>query len=179
MRAAVNGLCSPYSLADLLPSVYQEDPFTIRFTAGWDDVIAPVISTLDCLAAYLDPKLAPEDILEWLADRIGAPLDEKWSLERKRHATARALTGHRAHGTAAEVRKRIALATDGEVELFESGGVYTSRAPGVPFPDHSPSTVLVRVTVRQNDAVGLAAVDAVMQQCMPAHIPYRTEVARR
>ncbi|WP_432043431.1 phage tail protein [Streptomyces cadmiisoli] len=178
MRAAVDGLGSPYSLVDLLPAVYQEDPFTVRLTAGWDTVIAPVISTLDCLDAYLDPRLAPEDVLAWLAERLGTQLDEKWPEARKRAATAGALPGHRDRGTVGGVRERIALATGGTVQLVDSGGVFTSRTPGTPFPPDLPSAVEVRVTVRSDEETGFVDLDSLTQQCMPAHVPYRTEVVR-
>lgn len=176
MRAAVEGLNSPYSLVDLLPWIYQEDPFTKRLTAGWDEVIAPLISTLDCLDAYLDPELTPEDLLEWIADRMGAQLDAKWPLERKRTATAHAFKSHRACGTAAEVHQRVALATGASVELFDSGGVVTSRTPGTPFPTEFSPTVLVRVTAQRIEDVNLFDLDLAMKQCMPAHVSYRTEV---
>ncbi|MFJ4966474.1 Phage tail protein [Streptomyces sp. ADI96-02] len=179
MRAAVDGLGSPYSLVDLLPSVYQEDPFTVRLTAGWDEVIAPLISTLDCLSAYLDPRLAPEDFLAWLADRMGTQLDEKWPLERKRAVTALALSGHRIRGTVAGARERIALATGGTVELFDSGGVVTSRTPGTVFPADHRETVLVRVTVDSDEQEAGVDLDALMREWMPAHVPYRAEVVRR
>ncbi|MFE8977710.1 phage tail protein [Streptomyces cyaneofuscatus] len=179
MRAAVDGLGSPYSLVDLLPSVYQEDPFTIRLTAGWDEVIAPLTSTLDCLPAYLDPQLTPEDFLGWLADRLGTQLDEKWPLERKRAVTAHALTGHRVRGTVAGTCERIAMATGGQVELFDSGGVVTSRTPGTVFPADRPSAVLVRVTVDSDRDAAPVDLEALMQECIPAHVPYSTEVVRR
>lgn len=179
MRAAVDGLNSPYSLVDLLPAVYQEDPFAVRLTAGWDEVIAPIISTLDCLDAYLDPRLAPEDLLSWLAERLGTRLDEKWPVERKRAATEGALTGHRDRGTVGGVRTRIALATGGVVELSDSGGVFTSRSPDTPYPAGLPSTVEVRVAVPRDEEASPVDVERLMQQCMPAHVPYHVEVVRR
>jgi phage tail-like protein len=30
------------------------------------EVLAPVVATIDCLGAYLDPALTPEDFLRWL-----------------------------------------------------------------------------------------------------------------
>ncbi|MFI8221228.1 phage tail protein [Streptomyces sp. NPDC085932] len=159
--------------------VYQEDPFTVRLTAGWDEVIAPVISTLDCLDAYVDPRLTPEDLLAWLAERLGARLDEKWPVERKRAATEGALAGHRDRGTVGGVRSRIALATGGVVELVDSGGVFTSRSPGTPYPEDLPSAVEVRVTVPSDEKADSLEVDRLMRQCVPAHVPYRVEVVRR
>ncbi|MEU4134397.1 phage tail protein I [Streptomyces wuyuanensis] len=177
MRAWAEGLRSPYSLLDLLPAVYQDDPFTTRLTAAWDEVIAPIVNTLDCLDAYFDPQLTPEDLLEWLADRMGLGLDARWPLEHKREAAAHALMSHRACGTVDEVRRRIALATGGRGELLNVGGVFTSRTPATTFPDE-PLTLLLRVTLREEQAIESVDVEAVARQSIPAHVPYRTEVVR-
>ncbi|MFD3914333.1 phage tail protein [Streptomyces sp. NPDC058603] len=179
MRAAVEGLGSPYSLAELLPTVFREDPFTVRFTAGWDEVVAPVATTLDCLDAYLDPWLAPEDFLVWLADRLGTGLDENWPLARKRAVTAHALRGHRTRGTGEGLRARLALATGGEVELHDSGGVHTSVRPETPFPDRTASGVVVRVTVEHEQDADPVELQALVRECLPAHVPCHLEVVRR
>ncbi|MFJ3492951.1 phage tail protein [Streptomyces sp. NPDC086091] len=191
MRAAVEGLGSPYSLADLLPGVFREDPFTVRLTAGWDEVVAPVVSTLDCLDAYVDPRLTPPDVLAWLAERLGTPLDENWPLTRRRAATEGALTAHRTGGTVEGVRRQLALATGGTVELVDSGGVFTSQTPGTAFPADLPETAVLRLTMTGHtadtgdaedtgdDGPGAVDLEALTRQCMPAHVPYRTEVIRR
>ncbi|MFF4983953.1 phage tail protein [Streptomyces sp. NPDC001046] len=179
MRAAVEGLGSPYSLADLLPGVFREDPFTVRLTAGWDEVIAPVISTLDCLDAYLDPGLTPPDVLAWLAERLGTRLDEKWPVARQRAATRGALTAHRSRGTVDGVCEQLAMATGAAVELLDSGGVFTSQTPGRPFPEDLPETAVLRVTVTGDAEPGAVDLESLTRQCMPAHVPYRTEVVRR
>ncbi|MBK3583258.1 phage tail protein I [Streptomyces sp. MBT57] len=179
MRAWIEGLGSPYSLADMLPSVYQDDPFTVRLTAGWDEVIAPVISTLDCLDAYVDPGLAPADFLNWLADRMGTQLDENWPAERKRAAIAHAVRGHRTRGTVDGLRARVALATGGEVELFDSGGVFTSPTPDTPFPEGLPSVAVIRIRVEREQDGDPVDLEALVRECLPAHVPYRMEVVRR
>ncbi|WP_432585021.1 phage tail protein [Streptomyces sp. HD1123-B1] len=179
MRAAVPGLGSPYSLAQLLPAVYQDDGFTLRLTAGWDEVIAPVISTLDCLDAYLEPWLTPPDFLRWLADRMGTQLDENWPERRQRAATAHAVSGHRTRGTVDGVRERIALATGGTVELVDSGGVFTSAAPETPIPTGLPPVTLIRVMVPAGREVDPAALEEVIREFLPAHVPYRSEVVTK
>src|ERR1700730_1144995 len=68
-------LPSRYPIGGLLPALYADDDFAQRFTAGLDTMIAPVVSTLDNLAAYFDSRLAPEDFLMWLASWVGAELD--------------------------------------------------------------------------------------------------------
>ena len=39
MRGTADGLATPYPLGGFLPSVYQDDPFTMRWTAALDEEI--------------------------------------------------------------------------------------------------------------------------------------------
>ena len=45
MRGTVTGLDSPHPLGGLMPAVYQDDNFTMRWTAALDDVLAPVMAS--------------------------------------------------------------------------------------------------------------------------------------
>jgi phage tail-like protein len=58
---------SPYPLIEYLPAVFAEDRFLVRWTAAMDDVLAPIVNIIDCLPAYVDPRLAPEDFAGWPA----------------------------------------------------------------------------------------------------------------
>ena len=66
-RGLVAGLDAAHPLGWLLPAMYQEDEFAQRFTGALDTVLAPLVTALDNLDAYVDPALAPPDFLEWLA----------------------------------------------------------------------------------------------------------------
>ena len=86
MRAAVAGLPTPHPLAARLPAVFLDDPspvatggFTQRFVSAFDEVLAPVFATLDCFDAYLDPGLAPDDFVAWLAGWVALDLDDGWT----------------------------------------------------------------------------------------------------
>ncbi|MDQ1374536.1 MAG: hypothetical protein QOJ09_1874, partial [Actinomycetota bacterium] len=84
----------------MLPALYQDDDFALRFTAGLDDVAAPALAVLDNLTAYFDPLLAPSDFLPWLAGWVGIALDENWPEARQRALVARAGELYRSRGTA-------------------------------------------------------------------------------
>ncbi|MGH9269114.1 MAG: phage tail protein, partial [Acidimicrobiales bacterium] len=107
MRGAVTGLPTPHPLTGFLPAVFQEDPFTVAFTAGLDEVLAPALLALDNLEAYIDPWVAPEDFVEWLAGWVGLVLDENWPLERRRAVIASAVAGFRHRGTVAGLVAQI------------------------------------------------------------------------
>ena len=87
-------------IGHMLPSMFHEDELVQRWCAGLDDVVAPIPSTLDNFAAYLDPRLAPLDFVEWLAVWVGLELDQTWTVERRRELVASAYAIHDARGTA-------------------------------------------------------------------------------
>ena len=101
MRGMIAGLPSPHPLGASLPALYQEDAFAQRLTGALDEVLAPIFSSLDTLHAYLDPALAPDDFLEWLAGWVGVTLDETWPIERRRQLVADATQLYRSRGTVA------------------------------------------------------------------------------
>lgn len=84
MRTGVTGLPTPHPLIDQLPAVYLEQDFLRRFLAALDDVLAPVLLTIDNLPAHLDPRSAPEDFLAWLAQWVAVEQHEDSPVERRR-----------------------------------------------------------------------------------------------
>jgi phage tail-like protein len=177
MRGAVTGLGTPYPIGTLMPAIYQEDQTAMRWTAGLDDVIAPVICTLDCLGAYLDPRLAPDDFVLWLADWFGTVLDENWPVERRRAAVARSVALYRQSGTLAGLRALLELVTDGEVEVTDSGGVVWSQAPNTPPPGRDEASVEIRVSAVPGRPIDVKALDELVAVAKPAHVAHRVEVS--
>lgn len=176
MRRAVSGLETPYPIGTLLPAVLQEDPVAMQWTAAFDEVLAPVISTVDCVAAYTDPMLAPRDFVQWLAGWAGTVLDENWPLERQRAAVAHAVPLYRSRGTVEGLRTLIEVVTGGRVEIAESGGVAWSAAPNTEPPGEPADWITVRVTPPPGVTVDPAALEALLIAEKPAHVPHRLEV---
>lgn len=176
MRAGVSGLRTPYPLGGLMPAVYQEDEFTMRWTAGLDDVLAPAISTLDCLAAYVDPLLTPADFLPWLAGWFGAVVDENWPLARQRASVAASTEMYRQRGTTAGLRALVAMVTGGHVDVVDSGGTSWSLRPGSPLPGGGPPRLVIRVTVADPKRLDVAALNELLTAVKPAHVVHELEV---
>lgn len=176
MRAMVSGLDTPYPIGSLLPAVLQEDDVMMRLTAALDEVLAPVIATLDCLEAYVDPGLAPADFLEWLAGWVGIDLDENWPLARQRAAVGAAAELHRVRGTVAGLRAHVEAVTGGRVTVQDSGGVAWSTKPGADLPGAAGPTLTVRVAVADPTTVSVAALDALIAATKPVHVTHRLEV---
>ncbi|MFD4018393.1 phage tail protein [Streptomyces sindenensis] len=182
-RAAVPGLPSRYPIGELLPALYADDDLAQRFTAGLDTVLAPVLSTLDNLPAYVDPALAPADFLPWLASWVGVEADPAWPVELRRAVVAHAVDLHRWRGTRRGLVERLRLVCGVHAEVRDGGGATWSAEPGAALPPPPTGELLVRVwPVRGPDGAGrVDAVDVhrvveVATASCPAHLTCRVEV---
>lgn len=178
MRSSAPGMPVAVPLGSMLPSVYQtEDEFLMRFTSGLDDVLAPVVSTLDCLWSYVDPRLAPADFVDWLANWVGLETTFGDSdLARMRLAVAEAVRLYRLRGTPAGLRSHLELITGGRVQIVDSGGVSVSTAPDSPLPGEDTPRLAIRVT---GSAPALEPlVEAVVKASKPAHVMHAVEVVQ-
>jgi len=178
-RGATDGLESARPIGQQLPALYQDDGFALRFTAALDDVLAPVLLTLDCLSAYFDPWLAPSDVLTWLAGWVGAEVYESWTLAKRREVVARAVELYRRQGTVSGLAERIELVFGVAPEIEESGGVTASPTPGAPLPGRAEPGLLVRLRVDDPTTVDVRRLDVLVEAVKPAHIPHRVEVVGR
>ena len=178
-RGTVDGLPSAHPIVDLLPGVYLEDDLARGFTRGLDTVLAPVFLTLDCLDAYVCPRLAPEDFLPWLASWVGTSLVEGWPVRRKREVVAGAVARHRDRGTRRGLRAHLELLTGGEVEIRDSGGTVWSDDPDVDPPGDPAPALHVVVRVDDPAAVNREWLSAAIRDARPAHLPFTVEVAGR
>jgi phage tail-like protein len=179
MRGEIAGLDSPVPLSGLMPSIFQEDPFTCQLCAGLDSVLAPIFATLDCLEAYVDPMLTPEDFLDWLAQWVGVVLREDSPIDRKRALIARAVDLFRLRGTVDGLREELMLHTGGEVEINETGGVAWSQTPGTPLPGQPVPRMAVRVTVDDTSTIRKSWIEEIVAASTPAHVIHQVELVTR
>jgi phage tail-like protein len=178
MRGLIEGLDSPHPIGMRLPGLYADNDFVQRFVSAFDTALAPIFVTLDCLPAYLDPRLAPEDFLDWLAGWVGLELDESWTIERRRELVGRAVELHRWRGTRRGIAAHVALVTGGEVEVTDSGAVAWSLRPQTRLPGSDRPFLHVRVRVPDPSTVNLRRLDALVAAAKPAHLPHTVEVLR-
>ena len=193
-RRLVGGILSPRPLGEALPAIYQENPMAMQLVSAFDDILAPAISSLDNMPAYLDPALTPEDFLGWLAGWVGVLLDEKWPEPRRRAFVAVAAELYRKRGTARGLEAQIRIFTAGEVEVIESGASAWSEAPNATLPGTPTYSVEVRVkhpeepklqatgakaraaeqaTAREAFATAL---EALVMTAKPAHVVHSVEI---
>jgi phage tail-like protein len=178
-RGSVPGLVSAHPLGDLLPGVYLEDHFARGFTEGLDPGLAPVFLTLDCLEAYVDPRLTPLDFLPWLGTWVGYDVDETLPEQRRRAVVAEAARLHHRHGTRGGLVRLLEVATGGDVEVRESGGTRWSAVPGAEPPGYPEPGLHVIVRVPDPADLDVVRVERLVREIRPAHLPFRVEVLRR
>jgi phage tail-like protein len=178
MRKGVAGLGSAHPMGPTLPAIYQDDDFAQRFLDALDSVYAPILSTIDNFESYLDPRLAPDDFLAWLAGWVGISLDESWDEDRRREIVARAVDLYRMRGTAAGLAGQVEIQTGGEVEIVENGATAWSVDPGGDLPGSAEPLVVVRVRVPDPKKVDAIRLDAMVAAAKPAHVMHRIELVK-
>jgi phage tail-like protein len=168
MRGAAPEIGNPFPLSTFLPAVLQEDLLLDRLTAGLDDVLSPVIATLDCLDAYLDPAMTPPDFLGWLGTWVGLDLPAAMPEDRSRAAVANAAALHRRRGTVTGLRDLLTALLGVPVTVEDSGGISWSTTPTDPPPDET----WLRVTAPGADR---SLMESIVATAKPAHVPHTVE----
>jgi phage tail-like protein len=176
MRGALDRFPTPHPIGEQLPAVYADDAFVQGFTGALDEVVAPVFATLDCFSGYLDPRLAPDDFVEWLAHWVALRVDERWHPAQLRELVTRSVELHRWRGTRRGVAEYARLLTGGAVKVTDSGGCLTPRQPGAPLPEPGPPWVKVRVRVPDASRIDRRRLAAALAESVPVHVRVIVEV---
>ncbi len=171
MRTGLDHQPTPHPIGHTLPAVYHEHEFVQQFTAALDEVLAPVLLTLDCFAAYLDPHTAPEDFLDWLAGWVALSLDDTWTLPQRRALVAGAVQLHRWRGTRQGLAEHVELLTGGTVDVVDNGGSAWSPRPGSALPGTAVPRIEVTVRTRSDTTVDPVRIRKLIVDSLPAHVP--------
>jgi phage tail-like protein len=175
-RGTVDGLVSPRPIGEGLPAIYQDDELCMQLTSAFDEMLAPIFATLDCLHCYLDPRLAPEDFVEWLAGWVGVEIDQSWTLERLRELVLRMASIFRIRGTKAGLVEHVALYCGSEPEIDESGACTWSQTSGSPMPGSSQAWLEVTVHSDQAGQLNRSTLERIVAASRPAHVPFEVQV---
>jgi phage tail-like protein len=176
MRGLMPDQLSPLSVAAQLPGVYQGELVVDAFCAALDEVLAPVLLTLDSLPAYLDPQTTPRDMLGWLAGWLGIVLDDAPTVGEQRRFVREGAEVLRWRGTATGLRDALRLEAGVAAEIEETGGTEWSSTPGAELPGDAGNRVIVRITAAEPDLVDAGLVEEIVAAGVPAHVGYRIEV---
>ncbi|MFC4496797.1 phage tail protein [Streptomyces ovatisporus] len=176
MRASVPGLPSPRPLLRQLPALYVEDDFLHRFLGALDEVLAPVLLTLDNLPAHLHPVTAPDDFVAWLASWVSVEVDEERPVTQRRAVVSGAVVRHRRRGTKEGLAAAVRVETGIEPEITESGVCTWSTDPHAALPGDGPPWVRVRLRAPEPDRVDRAGLEKLITAEVPAHVGYELEI---
>lgn len=176
MRTGVTGLPTPHPLIDQLPAVYLEQDFLQRFLAALDDVLAPVLLTIDNLPAHLDPRSAPDDFLAWLAQWVAVDPHADSPPAQRRAAVRGAVARHARRGTPAGLADAMRLETGTEPEITESGGTAWSTTAHTALPGSPRPWVTIRVRAREGQTIDRVRLEELIGTEVPAHVGFTLEV---
>lgn len=171
-RRGVPGLATPFPLADYTPAMLAEDPVVQQLLDALDEVLAPIISTLDCFDAYLDPYLAPIDFVRYLSSWL--LVSQQSGLSEEAHRTALALAVQRStwRGTKRGIEARLRSLLDVDAVVNDIGSVTTSRdfTPPESWPVAPAPEVTISVPAARHLNVELVMVAEALQSVLPAHV---------
>jgi phage tail-like protein len=158
-----------------LPAIYQADDLAMRFTEALEEVLDPLVAVIDGLPAYIDPDLAPPDMLRLLAGWVGITLDESWPIARQRELLRRAGRLLQLRGTRAGLELALEIAfPDLPLRVTETGGVVSARsADALPAPEPPEFVVYCDTSLEAP-----APLIRLIEQVKPAHVRYRLKIKR-
>jgi phage tail-like protein len=173
-------------LRGALPAVYRErspgafgDAFAMRFVEGLEEVLDPIVSMLDLLAAHLDLDLAPPEIVSLIGEWLGLEFGYALTSAGQRRLVREGTSITRARGTRACLERVLRLAfEDVALEIRDGGRVTWSTDATVPAPAGEPAfEVLCPASAT---AAQRAAIRRVVGELKPAHVGFElVEVEER
>lgn len=177
-RRLVPGLTSPFPLIDQVPALFAEDAFLQRMLPALDEVIAPIISVLDCFYAYLDPQTAPPDMVRYLGSWLLAFYPMEANEDTLRFLVSTAVARARWRGTAEALREYLVPREVRSVTIDDPGGTFVSAYATDPeqWPPTPEPRVVITCELWTDEDVAPARIDRLVRVLIPAHVYYELRV---
>jgi phage tail-like protein len=158
-----------------LPAVFRENDFAMRFVGALETVLDPIVATLDSLPAYVDPRLAPSDMVEVLGAWLGIDFDESMDDATRRQLVLQSAEMTRWRGTRKGLEMALLLTfPDLSLRVEDEGGVVLTRDATAPAAPAANRFIVYCDTpippARQ------AVVARVIEEQKPLHVAYRLRV---
>ena len=171
-RRLVPGLRSPFPMINYTSSMLIEDPVAQKICASLDEVLAPIISVLDCYDSYLDVFLAPMDFVKYMCTWILVNPEIGWDEDTVRKSLAHAIRFYEFRGTSRGLRDFLSTVFDLEVTIQESGSVTTSRdaTDASTWTIPPAPTVSITVSSRSGAPIDHDLIGLVLTAAVPAHV---------
>ncbi len=173
-------------MRDGVPDIYRRDatarrdqppPFAMRFLQALEEVLDPIVATLDSLPAHLDVNLAPEHALAGLATWLGVDEVESLPATQRREAVRRAGELSRLRGTRAGLQLALGLFfPDITARINDHGGVVVSENLDEQPPlSGSAFDVVVEQPLPPETQMAVART---IEHWKPVHAQYKLRVRR-
>jgi phage tail-like protein len=157
-----------------MPAIYQDDDFGMRFLAGLEELLDPIVALLDALPEHLSADLAPADVLELITGWLGIQLNESQPTLERREIVRNASDLGRRRGTRRGIELALALGFPALPLRVEDGGGVVWSTDGE-LPD-APAPAFVVYCDQPIPEERQAAVARLIEQVKPAHVGYRLRV---
>jgi len=174
-------------LRDGVPDIYrrnaaatrdQPPPFVMRFLHAMEEVLDPIVATLDSLPAHLDADLAPEHALEGLASWLGVDEVESLPPDQRREAVRRAGELGRLRGTRAGLQLALSLFFPSiSIRINDHGGVTVSENADDAPPPASAASFEVMCDQSLPPETQMAVARCI-ERWKPVHAHYKLRVKR-
>jgi phage tail-like protein len=172
-----------------LPALYtDQDEFMGRFLMLFESFWKPVDRQISDIPYYFDPKLAPPDLLPWLAAWVDLTLDEQWPEEKRRLLLLAMVQLYRRRGTRRGLQDYIEIYTGRKPQIAEHGAhnfqlsksnrLGPSVALGRRNMPHTFSVTmrLPRAENEQADQERRRKIQAIIESEKPAHTSYTLNI---
>ena len=174
-------------LRDGVPDIYrrnrdatrdQPPPFAMRFLHALEEVLDPIVATLDSLPAHFDADLAPEHALEGLASWLGVDEVESLPPDQRREAVRRAGDLGRLRGTRAGLELALSLFFPAiSIRINDHGGVVVGESADDAPPPASAASFEVMCDQSLPPETQMA-VARTIERWKPVHAHYKLRVKR-
>ncbi|MCB0208259.1 MAG: hypothetical protein KDJ52_02950 [Anaerolineae bacterium] len=173
-----------------LPAFYEQDDFMGRFLMLFESFRKPIESQIKEMDYYLDPGLAPTELLPWLATWLDLEITEAWAEDRYRELIRWAIALHQKRGTKWALQKHLEIYTGRQAIITEKRltnfvlGDKAKLDSGVALgPGNSPHTFIVTLylspldiddeaeRVRQ-EKIRRHTIESIIDMQKPAHTVY-------
>jgi phage tail-like protein len=170
-----------------LPSVYSESDFAGRFLMIFEETITPVEQMVDNIASYLDPDLAPEELLPWLASWANIHVVEAWDESRKRSVVRSMFRIFQWQGTRKGLRECLKLYLnigDRDIDIQETfGGIPMDGSAKIGvntvIGSSAHNSMIIVLQAEDPGSVDRVLVEKLIEDWKPAHVGYTLEIRPR
>jgi len=176
-----------------LPEIYHDDDFLNRFMLLIDSFWKPISQQIDQVSNYVDPSMAPERFVDWMAEWFGMSLDLDLSEDLKRKIVAKIGPILATKGTKQAMLQLLRLYSGGTVEITEHMDSNFMIGPSTQLgyqialgTQNKPNSFDIYMNVPT--PLGIQAkdpsyttqfrrkIESIIEMCKPAHTFYKLEI---